>query len=269
MATAAQICTLARADAKCPNYQEISGQLLNVILQELCQTYNFDQARGTFTFNMNPALVGVSDIYPNVQPGAGPYPLPADFLRMWDEKDNIWYLNGVPYPMIPCDLSEYDGFVQQSNVQGYPYIAATDVSQSPANLLVWPPASGAFLTSLRYLRQMPDIDTPETSAAVPWFPNSQYLRTRLAGELMKVTDDDRKDAFLGDGPSGAQGILDRYLKLKGDDQNRAKTVKLDRRLFQTSWSRLPSTKTVGWVVTGAIATSSVLHLLTTFQSLLV
>ena len=35
--TAAQICTLARQIAKCPGYTSQSGQLLNVILEELAQ----------------------------------------------------------------------------------------------------------------------------------------------------------------------------------------------------------------------------------------
>lgn len=249
---AQQICALAQADAKCPNYGVSAGELLNVILQELCQTYQLDYNRGTTTFNFNPALVGASTLYPNVQPGAGPYALPTDFLRMWDDIDNTWYLNGVPYPMIPCDISEYDNFVQQSNVQGYPYIAATDVSElavatyGAPQLLVWPPASGAYQCMIRYVRQMPDISSPQSSSTVPWFPNSQYLRTRLAGELMKITNDDRWEAFLGDGPAGAQGILDRFLKLTGDNSNRATSVKLDRRQFHTQWSRLPNTKQVGW-----------------------
>ena len=250
--TAAQICSLARSDAKCPGYTTQSGELLNVVLQELAQTYQWDYARGTANFNFNPSAITNATLYPNIQPGGGPYALPADFLRMWDEKDNIWFLNGVPYPMIPCDLSEYDNFVQQSNIQAYPYIFATDVSQQAVTLLgspqlvVWPPASGSYPCMVRYVKQMPDITTPETSSTVPWFPNTQYLRTRLAGELMKITDDDRYAAFLGDGPSGAQGILDRYLKLSGDKSNRATMVKLDRRLFSTQWSKLPNTKSVGW-----------------------
>ncbi len=229
------ICSLARADSKCPGYTSQSGELLNAVLQELCQTYDLDVTRGTHVFNFNPASVGDPD-YPNVQPGAGPYDLPADFLRMCNDKDNIWFLNGVPYPMIPVDISEYDNFVQQTNLQSYPYIAATDMSTAPPNganpkMVVWPPASGAYQCMLRYRRQMPDITTPETSSTVPWFPNSQYLRTRLAGELMKITNDDRWQAFLGDSPSGAQGILNRYLKLKDDSTNRAKMVTLDRRQF--------------------------------------
>jgi hypothetical protein len=243
--TAQELCNLARQDAKTPGYTSQSGVLLNMILAELCETYDFATARGTQVLNFNPSS-GANALYPNVQPGAGPYPLNSDFLRMWDEKDAVWYLNGVPYPMIPCDLSEYDNFVQQSNMQAYPYIFATDVSQSPPNLLVWPPASGSYQVLIRYVRQMPDISTPETSSTIPWFPQQQYLRTRLAGELMKIVNDDRWKDYLSDQAWGAQGILSRYLKLKDDDSDRAKSVKLDRRQFNSSWSKLPSTKVIGW-----------------------
>jgi hypothetical protein len=45
---------------------------------------------------------------------------------------------------------------------------------------------------------------------------------------------------------GAQGILNRYLKLKDDNSNRAKTIKLDRRQFGRAYNTLPNTKLIGW-----------------------
>lgn len=239
--SASQIVALACADAAAPGYTSYAGQLLNVILQELCQDYDIDAAKKAYSFNFNPALITTAT-YPNVTPGGGPYPLPADYLRVVDNKSMVWFLQGVPYPMIPCDLSEYDNLVQQAGQQSYPYLAATDMSQSPPNLLVWPPASGAYAVTIRYFSQMPDITTPETSNTVPWFINTQYLRTRLAGELMKVTDDQRWEAFL----NRSEQILTRYLKNKDDSSDRAQTVKLDRRRFRNPWSTLPNTKKVGW-----------------------
>ena len=93
---------------------------------------------------------------------------------------------------------------------------------------------------------MADIASPETSATVPWFPNQAYLKTRLAGELMQIADDDRASAFLGESDTGAQGLLKRYLNLKDDRTNRAETVKLDRRTFGPAFNKLPNTKTIGW-----------------------
>jgi hypothetical protein len=89
---------------------------------------------------------------------------------------------------------------------------------------------------------MPDITTPETSSSVPWFPNTKYLITALACELMKLTNDDRYLAYKAD----ADDILMRYLKMKDDPEGRAKRVQLDRRFFGNRFNRLPNTKLIGW-----------------------
>ena len=250
--TAQQIVTLACQAAGAPGYTAQAGQLLNVILQELCQTYDFDSAKRTTYFNFNP---GLSAVVGNSIYGSGPYPLPSDFLRCAGDKAVFWTLLGVPYPMIPIDLSEFDMTVQQAGLQAYPYWFCTDVSLNDAaqqgltvaTAYVYPPPSGAYPVTLRYYCQMPDIPNPETSSTVPWFPNSQYLRTRLTGEMMAITDDERAMTYLGDGPSGAQGILDRYLKLKDDGENRSLRVSLDRRQFNgNNFARLRNTKQIGW-----------------------
>lgn len=230
--TAAQIVTLACQIAKCPGYTSQAGQLLNVVLDELNQTYNFNSARTNYSFNFD------------VAQGSGPYTLPSDYLRMASE--GIWFtILGVKYPMVSVDLSEYDMMVQQPGLQAYPSFYATNMSTSPPTLFVWMPPSGAYPVTMRYYRDMPEITTPETSTDVPWFPQQNYLITRVAGELMKITDDTRADAFLGIGPSGAQGILTRFLKLEDDSLNRTQRVELDRRFFGRR-TNLPNTKTIGW-----------------------
>jgi hypothetical protein len=117
-------------------------------------------------------------------------------------------------------------------------------------MLFWQLPSGAFPATLRYYSQMPDITTPETSSVVPWFPNQTYLRRRLAGELMGLTDDERQNQFLSDNedqfPQGAGVMLRKYLMMKDDKTDRVKTVTLDRRRFGTSFDRLKNTKTIGW-----------------------
>lgn len=241
--TCAQICTLAQSIAKAKGYSSQAGQLLNAILQDLAQTYDFDLAKGFFQFAFNPSLITV--INPNVVAGSGPYNLPADYLRA-DRGDVFWTLQGVPYQMIPIDIAEFDMTVQQAGNNAYPYVFATDMSLSPPGFYVWPAPSGAYVVTVRYRKQMADIATPETSAVVPWFPNSTYLITRLAGELCKITNDDRWTALLGDGPQGAEGILRKFLLMKDDASDRAQTVTLDRRRFGRSFSSLPSSKTVGW-----------------------
>jgi hypothetical protein len=233
---AQQIVSLATQIAKCPGFTSQAGQMLNSILSGLCQTYDLEEARGLAQIVVSPSA------------GSGPYPLPADYLRAL--RDTAFYLvDGVPYKMINIDLTEYDMLVQQAGISNYPERYATDTSPLgsglPANLYVWPPSGGTYTVNIRYFRQMPDITTPEISSVIPWFTAGNYLTTRLAGELMKITDDERWRVFLGDGPEGAQGILDRHLKLQADDEGRAKRVELDARLFRRQ-DNLRMTKHLGW-----------------------
>lgn len=232
---AQQIVTLATQVAKAPGYIVQAGQLLNMILAELAETYDLEAARKSAVVNLTPSL------------GSGPYPLPDDYLRMAID-EVIYYIDGVPQVMVSVDLSEFDASVQQAGISNYPEQFATDNSGGVGNtnLFVWPPSGGSYALNIRYYSQPDDIVTPETSIVVPWFPNQTYLKTRLSGELMQLTGDSRMDDFLGSSPTGAQGILDRFLKLQKDDDGRAKTVKLDRRRFGARWDRLPNTKTIGW-----------------------
>jgi hypothetical protein len=227
------ICDLARQIAKAPKYTTQSGQLLNSILADLCQTYDFDVIRKTDT-----------SIVLSTGTGSGPYDLQADFIRA-RILEVFYTINGVKYVMVNLELWEYDALVQQSGINNFPQAYTIDVSlvtNSVPVLLVWPPASGAYPLTIRYQPQMPDITTPETSSSVPWFPNTKYLITALACELMKLTNDDRYLAYKAD----ADDILMRYLKMKDDPEGRAKRVQLDRRFFGNRFNRLPNTKLIGW-----------------------
>lgn len=232
--TADQLVSLAAQVAKAPGFVSQGMSFLNIALQELAQNYDFDVARGTYLFTFNTSL------------GSGPIPLPADYLRA--DKDDVFFtIQGVPYPLISYDLSEFDSFLQQPGMASYPTAYATDLSLQNSIvpvMYVWPPPSGAYPMTIRYRRQMPDIIAG--TGTIPWFPDQNYLLTRVAGELMKLTDDDRKDSYLGDGPSGAQGILRRYLDLKDDQSSRAQLVTLDRRTFGRGGGNLKDTKVMGW-----------------------
>ena len=257
--TAAQLVASACQIAKTPGMVAQAGQMLNMILAELCQDYDFEVARRKTYFNLNPgvkALVGNS-IY-----GSGPYDLPTGFLRIAgpDNGAAFYTIDGVPRPLIGCDLTEFDMMVQQAGNQSYPCILAVDMSPLDAaqqgdatpspQAYVWPAPSGAYPVTLSYFCQMDDIATPETSAVVPWFPNQAYLKTRLAGEMMQFSDDDRAAAFLATTPGnaslGAGDLLARYLKNKDNTSNRSRSVTLDRRRFGRGGGRLPNTKTMGW-----------------------
>lgn len=250
--TAAQICTLAAQDAKVPGMVSQAGQFLNATLQDLCMNYDLDQCRGLFTFNFNSATGN----------GSGPYSLPSDYLRteVQDGKDLFYYvINGVPYPLIQETLAEYKWQVQTPGFQSYPYNYATDTSQSPPQLFVWPPASGSYNSFLSYFRLMPDILTPETSSVTPWFPNTMILQRSVAGRLMGLSNDSRQADYLGDDPDrfplGAGTLLKAWLKNAFDREGAVQTVGLDRRRFGRAFDRLKNTKQIGWVVLLALLLS--------------
>lgn len=245
--TAAQIVSLCCQTAKAPGYVAQAGAYLNTILGDLCRTYDFEIAAKTVYGNFNPGLIAPvgNSLY-----GSGPYALPSDFLRLKDDKSAFWTLLGVVYPLIPCDLSEFDMMVQQAGTQSYPYIIATDMSigdeaqesQTTPSFYVYSPPSGAYPYTIRYYAQMPDIAQPEVSNTVPWFPHQGYLLKKLSAFLMGLVDDDRQESW----ERQADDMLRGYLMLKDNRSNRASTVKMDRRRFGRSYSTLPNTKTVGW-----------------------
>ncbi len=231
--TSAQIVKLACQIAKTSGMTSQAGEFLNSILSDLCQTYDLDVAKAVYQFNFQPGLGGGVV--------GGPYPLPAAYLRA-KFQDFFYTISGYPYFLVAIDLAEFDQTPQAAGLQSFPNMYATDMSQSPPQLWVYPAPSGAYAATLRYYQQMPDIATPETSSTVPWFPNQDYLITKLAGQMMKIAGDDRAEAYLGTNPSktGAQDILDRYLMLKDDSSNRADTVKLDPRRFGNGNRVLPT-----------------------------
>lgn len=229
--TSAQIVTLACQIAKCPGFTSQAGQFLNAIMADLCQMYDFEIARGSYSFSFNSG----------VGTGGGPYTLPSDWLRGKD-KSIFYTIDGVPYPMVNINLDEFDDLTKTAGLNSYPTYYTTDMSQSPPNMYVWPPASGAYPVTARYYKKMPDITTPETSSSVPWFQNQQYLITELAARLMDLTDDDRKEVKRNE----AKDILTHFLKMKDDPGGRVQSVTLDRRNFNNNFNRLPNTKNMGW-----------------------
>lgn len=250
--TAAQIITIATQNARCPGFTSQALQLLNAILSDLCQTYDFDVTRQNFAFNFAPGQINSQgQAYQN---------LPSNYLR-GIENGSYYTISGVPYPMIPCDfVEEFNMLVEQSGLANFPVFWATDMSLTGVSnsstgsggsavpvALFWQVPSGAYPANIYFFSQMPDISN---TATTPWFPNQTYLIRELSGQLCQLTDDERADAFLSDDedrhPQGSKVILRKYLQLKDDKSTRVRQVKLDRRRFGTSFDRLKNTKTIGW-----------------------
>lgn len=238
---AQQIVSLACQIAKCPGYTSQAGQLLNNILQSLAQNYDFDVIRKTATGTFNTSTTGYS-----YAAGSGPNALPEDCLRV-HRNGCFYYINNVPYTLIGTTQEEFDTFVQQPGNASYPSRFYEDVAVSPHNFYVWQPAAGAYAYTVRYNPQMPDITTPETSTEVPWFPNSQLLIDMIAGLLMGITGDSRREPGASYSEDAIDLRLTKYLKMKDSPEVGTKRVQLDRAMFgNTAWSNLPNTKTVGW-----------------------
>lgn len=244
--TAQQICTKAVQIARAPGFLTQAGDYLNTVLQELCQDYDFELTRQTFNFNFNTSqLNSLGQAYQN---------LPANYLRVI-RNECFYVISGVPYPMIHYELNEFDLLVEQAGLSNFPVFFTTDisltgVSNSPTGsggalvpvMLFWMPPSGAYPATVRYYPQMPDIANPSTSPVVPWFPNQNYLITRVAKELMQDSDDERLTTY----EARCDMMLGKYLKMKDDKEDRVQQVQLDRRRFGRAFDRLKNTKLIGW-----------------------
>ncbi|RJQ38268.1 MAG: hypothetical protein C4555_05235, partial [Dehalococcoidia bacterium] len=219
--------------------------ILNYVLDELAENYDFEQNRTLHTFQLTN--------------GAGPYVLPSDWLRARGRRidgsgsissDVFFYVDGVPHYLDKIEYDEYRALILDKSIAGNGAftVFATDMSKSPPEFHVWPPSTSAYTVIARYFKRPPQITEPENSASTPWFPNTNYLITRVAGELMKITRDDTAPLFLGDTPNmGAAWLLAQHLKSDNDQRGIPKTVKLDPRQFGRSVSRLRVTKRVGYI----------------------
>lgn len=214
-----------------------AGLFLNQVLTELTQDYDLAVALNQSNLTISPS--GLNN-------GAGPYPLPANFLRM-ASRDVTYTISGVPYVLTQISLAQYDALINTTGTSSYPNAYTTDPSGTPPGFAVYPPPSLTLLIIFRYYGTMPEITTPETSQVIPWFPNENYLYIRVAGELMRIAGDPRADTFLGDGPSGAVGVLRRWLNLQGDKEDTATTVQLDARWFggRAGYSSFGPSKSTG------------------------
>lgn len=124
---------MQRAHAPAGYLMQAAGEL-NSILQDLAEERDLAVSRGFFSFLFNStgnSMLGGQNIQ-----ASGPYALPLDYLRTsgssgseGTQKSVSWFIYGVPYPMIPCDIAEFDMQVQQAGLESYPWIWATDMAQ--------------------------------------------------------------------------------------------------------------------------------------------
>lgn len=239
-----QIITLALQIAKAPGMTSQAGMIYNSILEDLAESYDFDIQKIT---DFTVISYSVSTNF-----GAGPYNLPANYLRASPGEVN-YVFNGQPYVLTQYDMARWRSQFQGAGIQDFPRKFATDFStvESLGNpqAYLWPPPNGSYNILWPYFKKHEFIINPQTDTNSPWFPMSTYLIKRLAGEMMMLTNDDRATAFLSDkdGSGGAGEMLRKYLLLKDDPEGYARQVKLDPNNFNNpDWNSLSNTKLVGW-----------------------
>lgn len=210
----ARACTIAKA----PGYAVQAGQYLNLILQELCQTYDFDFIKKTQIIQFTNAFS---------------YNLNSDNLRT---KEAYYNVNGSIFYLFQIPIETYHGLFLGPGVSNYPNKFAVDVSQTPKQFLPYPPPSISQTVTVNYFPQMPDIVTPETDTGTAWFPEQNYLIRRVAAMVMLETDDERQQLF----EAQAEKMLMKFLDLADDKEGYARTIKLSRERFKTGNNQNPN-----------------------------
>lgn len=215
--TSSQIVTLACTIAKVPGFTFQGGQNLNLALDDLI-------LHRDLKVNLVSRSISVTS-------GTnGPFNLSSDYVRTYD----LFYTqNGQPYFLNPITLEQYDAKIQGTDFANYPYEYATNLSPAavegtPATVFIYPQSNAALTLTHRYMIRRPGIASPETSTAVPWFADQDYLIHATAMRLMKISDDARYERFVAD----ADKMLQVHLLMDGDEQQIVKEVKLDPRRFR-------------------------------------
>ena len=212
-----------------------AGQYLNIILDELPRLNDIEIGRGLFAINTGaPTGYTVTSNIPY-------YNLAADHLRVLE--DECFYLiSGVPYTLIQKQLSDFDQLITTTGFNSQIIFYAVDDSQSPPQIMFWPPPNASYTVYIRYEKRSVDMTTPETSSLVPTFPLQQYLIWELSARMMDISDDPRVDSFH----ERARKLLSKWLTMQRDMESTVLRVKLDRNKFSTPFDLLKNTKEVGF-----------------------
>lgn len=243
---ASAICLLASRIAKGgTGMVQIAGQFLNLVLEDLKLNKNLKINRVT-------QMLTVTS-----QQQTGPFPLESDYLRTYDLFYPIPSAGGslasstIQF-LVPITMEQFDAEFKSPSIANYPYEFATDLSTqaqvwsggspgvgtltSAGNLFIYPQTNGQIVMTHRYMRNQPDIPTPESSTVIPWFPYTQYLIHATAAHMMGVTGDDRESQFLQESDT----MLKPHLIMEGDEQSAVHEIKLDPRKFKSNRSLKPT-----------------------------
>lgn len=222
MLTAQQIVTEALQISKAPGFTAQGGRALNLVLDDLVLHRDLKQNRKFTTITAN---AGTN----------GPFALGSDYLRTYD----IFYqVDNFPYFLFPMGQDQFDALFKDPSVANYPYAYTTDMgsSQARTSIFIFPQSNSQLTLNHRYMVRRPQIDTPETSSVIPWFPDQDYLVHATAMRVMKITGDTRYDKFKADG----EQMLGVHLIMEGDEQQVAKSIRLDPQRFHLNRALRPT-----------------------------
>ena len=234
---ASAICLMASRIAKGgAGMVSIAGQWLNLVLEDLKLNKNLKVNRVTQSITVQPGVYG-------------PFALEADYLRTYDLFYPLPVAGGgtassMTQFLTPVTMAQFDAEFKSPSISNYPYEFATDLSTqaqvwsggsqgsgtltSAGQLFVYPQSSGTIVMTHRYMKDQPDMATPETSTQAPWFEYTEYLITATAANMMGVTGDDRFAQYR----QMAQDMLRPHLIMEGDEQEAVHSVDLDPRRFK-------------------------------------
>lgn len=221
--TSQQLVTLSTQICKVPGMIVQAGQMLNMVLQDLAQVYDFDIERVTTTLS--------------VSSQAAAYALPANHLRT---REVFYSINGTIFYLNQIQLELYDQLFQGPGISNYPENFAIQVETIPHTILFYPPPAQVLQVTVRYQPTPADIAAPEASSVVPWFPNQALLLKRLNALVCTLADDDRLDSF----EKSSNAALDKFMVNMDDKEGYAQTVKLDRTQFNPRNTSRPTKQTV-------------------------
>lgn len=219
MLTSQQVISLATQIAKVPGMTVQAGQFMNARLVQIALEQDLDIIRRTLTI---PVVTGNAT-----------YNLPANYLRA---REVFYNINGVVFTLNMKALEDYDKLYKGPSLQAYPYLYSTDLGQSPPQLNLYPIPSVSFTLTVRYMDNLVEIVTPETSAAVPWFQDQLLLIKMVAEDLMMISDDTRNKEFY----QMNDDKMTRLLKMSNDKEGRAQKVKRDPDSFRSARSSRPT-----------------------------
>lgn len=223
----AQLVLYACQIAKCPGFTSQAGDLLQMNLDQLARAHDWDILKKVETLAVNASGTNLT-----------PYAVAADYLRT---KEVFYTVDGVVFYLQQLPLEQFDQLFQGTGVSNYPQNFAIDIGTTPANMYFYPPPAFALSVTHRYYHLPAAVPNIASSSTVPWFPETRYLLSALAADLMMLTDDERRPQFLAE----AEALLDKYIPLSDDDEGFARQVTLDGRRFNMGSNGVAPTKQTG------------------------